>query len=341
MVQVAFALALLSIGCASSSPTFIGMHSANEGGIFISAVTEKSHWVYDQTDICKWPTLSYTSLTFGNHQAAFARSRGFLYKGIGLNNTWRVLRITVSDLSCELLPSSAHLPFTPGEFWIDFFPDQSSESPKPTVVGALQDSPSSVYSILKLEEEFSKKPRITEWMDVHIPHQVRQIFGSYYDSEKQIVYVGFNEGHLFWDVPPSWLLVVDVANKKVVSQMFNEHLGGFDIWFDFPSDSFYVLTDNDCSPNCSQGVRKWTPDRQKISDVKSNFCHGAACFIFQVGYGYSYNTANSTAVIYGGVSGYWHYSIMTGELGQFEYDTVFPSNAVYVGPLHSTQWDKR
>ena len=337
------ALRFLSLVCliggvhetfSAATPTFIGQHTENEGGVYISAVTVKDRWEYDQKTLCSWPKYSKLFYTFGNHQAAFARSRGFVYKGIRTNQSLghQVVRVDVEKESCQILPTSAQLPFEPGEYWIDFFPDQNKENPRPTFMGALLGSPTNTYVIMRLEAEFSTKPRITMWMNVSIPHPVRQIFGSYYDSESERVYIGFNEGHLFWDVPPSWLYVIDVKNKAIVSQVFNKHLAGFDIWYDTPTKKFYIPTMNDCSKNCTQGVREWVPG-ERISDVKTEFCHEAACFMFQVGYGYSYNPSNHTGVLYGGVSGYWHYNVQTGALGQYEYDTVFPSNAVYVGPL--------
>lgn len=321
----------------SKAPTFVGLMDLQDGrgGVTVNAlyVVVGSYWMWKQDVLCRFPNAS--TAMFGSHQSSYARERGLLYKALLFGSEQKIVKVTIDNgsFSCKVL--GTNFPIVAGEYRIDIFPDQAAENSKPTIVGALNGSPSQEYVLFELLREDSDAPEFSKVMSASLKHQVLQVFGSYYDSKTMLLYLGFNEGHSFFDVNPCWLMVVDMKDRQVLSATFYQHLSGYDIWFDRALQTFFIPTSDDCNePNktgCFQGVREWHPTNNSLSDIQTNFCHGTACFIFEVGYGYAYNPSNHTAIMYGGVSGWWWYDVTNHRLGQFDSNTVFLISPVYVG----------
>eukprot|EP00117_Sycon_ciliatum_P023661 scpid81049/ scgid20052/ len=329
----------------AAPPTYVGFMYIQGGGgdsqgLTLNSLTVGDHWSWEQHSACSYPNASIAM--FGSHQASYAPRRRLMYKGIMFGDDQHILRISIAqgtwELDCTVLPTK--LPIPAGEYRMDIFPDQDPKEPKPTIVGALNGSPTTEYHLYELHGEDSDKPELKSLMVVKLKHQVQQVFGSYYDSTSQVEYIGFNEGHLFWDVEPCWILIVDVGNKKVLNATYYEHESGYDIWWDPTLKSFFIPTMDDCAVNktsCIQGVRPWTA-AGGLGEVQRNMCiGGTACFSFEVGYGYAFNPSNHTAVLYGGVSGWWWYDVTNAASDQYEYDTVFVNNPVYIGDQSSRE----
>ena len=317
----------------STAPTYVGIMHTNEGRNTLNALTVGHNWEWTQRVVCNFPNA--TQPMFGSHQSSYAPRRRLLYKALQYGSDQKIIKVKVNQedwtFNCHVLHGV--LPIEAGQYRVDIFPDQEANDPKPTIVGALNGSPSTTYILYELLEEDSAKPEFKEIMNVNIPHQVQQIFGTYYDSEAMIEYIGFNEGTSFFNVAPCWLMVIDVQNRKVLNKTFYQHLSGYDIWYDAALKTFYIPTSDDCDETnktgCFQGVRVWDPAASTLSDIQSNFCQGTACFEMQVGYGYAYNPSNHTGVVFGGD---WDwYDVTTHAFDVYRYSTVFVISPVYVG----------